>query len=268
MKEDKPVIIRNLTMPEARSLLQAQVHINRFKMLLDQYSQVEMNFSDFSESNKVDFRYGLTSDLTYGVHNEDQADLSNVNRLCKNYVFSYFNAVELMEKQIFRDFDVGINEALVHWDKLKRLFYNSYFEHRFIYQLRNFCHINNPINSIYEMNGKVSALCTKSDLRRLKQFDQQEVFKADWLRLGENFDFMPIAEKSISCLLDLVGEHLLINKVLFLPSANFLLNELSQFSRFKRVGIADRLSTDSKFVLEMPLDAARKLKEYYSETIL
>ena len=261
LKEDKPVLIKDITSTEAEQLINSQMYVNRFQIMRDHLVQTEMSFIELIESAKIDYKYISQKEFEFSSYQRDRGDLINVNRLCKNYVFSFFSSVELREKQISKDLGKEGTVFFNEWKKMQKHYYNTHFEFRFIYQLRNFCHINNPVNALYGFNSKITALCNKTDLLHLKQY-QKPIFKVDWLRLPENFNIFPIVQKSIQYLSNLSDDHMRLNKDLFLSNANYILTQYGQISKHK-IGVAEKFSPDFKYVQEIQLTLAEQVKKYY-----
>jgi hypothetical protein len=261
LKDSAPVLIKEIAPAKIEQFITNSQYVNLFQVFKDRFSRAEMNLIELSKSALEGFRLNLGQSQLTGHLDEDRFDLLNANRLCSNYVYSWFNCIELMEVQIKRDYADDNPEKLQKWTTTKNYFYKTFFEYRFSYTIRNFLHTNNLLSGLYYQNGKITALVSKAKLVSFKDFQKTE-FATDWPSMKPTFPVIPIFEKSISVLREISQIHLELNRELFMEHANSIKQNFGSYPKFK-VGVTERPLSGQIALQEVPTKLVDSLISHY-----
>lgn len=167
---------------------------------------VELNYKDFIEKNSF---YAVNNSLIKPDHSIDgpESIAIDLNRLLLNFLSSVRMFLDHKETILKRKFGPDSAEVLAFKNEIA-VAYDTQFEYRFCYKLRNYAqHCGLPINPI-EMS---SFLDNKNEIQNrfnvffdtkklLSQFDWGNIVKNDLLSQSDKFLVLPIVEKEFDLL--------------------------------------------------------------------
>lgn len=258
----KPVLVSLIHPDQVKQLIDDMPHIYEFRNTFNRLAQAESNLFEFERRQVEGFKRPDEVGPNLNLLDQDDFELVEANRLCSNFCYSYFNIIELMEAKnhalhgeksdIFMQFKVFDNT-----------FFHSFFEYRFIKQLRNSLHVHDAIAGIWEENGVKTALLQKNKLRQFPKF-QKKWFDNDWKELDNSFPILPVLKKAMVHLKELINHNLKLNDQLFIDAATTTLKNFGEFDK-RELSIAERKKDGLITFQTIPQKLSRQIVDYLTD---
>lgn len=262
--DTNPILIRNLTDIESKSIIEGKFYISQFQACNGRILEVEMNLNEFLNAAHQDYE-PLITPIERLDNGKNRKLILDLNRLCKNYIWSWRACIDLMDKLVKNTYSEKSDQYKSFKEKTGTLF-DDYFEYRFIYKLRNVgSHIDDIIKLLKVETNKRIPLFSRESLINSKEFSNKH-FKEDFEKLDYNFKAGPILEQSFVQLLNLFLECMHINKELFLAHSKNILTIMQPYGDIY-LSFAEYQTNEYFSLQEVPIRIAHNVIKHYSEPI-
>jgi hypothetical protein len=246
---------------QIKKLIESERAISGFRNWEKRFREVQFNYMDYQTAAHKNFNISISKTLLSNMPAQ-QDRLTNANRLCKNFVNSWRNHIELMQKEVSNLFGKNSQE-LSDFKKTTNLLFDNHFEYRFLCKLRNVgAHITSMIDAIHIREGVSTAIFRKDGLMATKEFPDQH-FADDWSRYNDIFPVFPILEKGVMLLNQLQNKTFQISESFYRTHADNILKIVGD-TKGEILGFAN-IRTLEKFQA-IRVDLAKHVLQYYSQS--